>query len=145
MSSSLKAINVLLLDYIVAIYPLFLTVVFYFCIEICDRSTRLMLLCRSPMTKCCHKAWNPKRTILKTFVTFFLLSYSKLFFVSMDLLLAARSYNIRGEPVPNSTVLLYDPTIRFFHTEHIPYATIALFVLLAFNNLLPPLLLLLYL
>ena len=40
-----------------------------------------------------------------------------------------------------SAVLLYDPTIKF---EHIPYATIALFVLLAFNNLLPPLLLLLY-
>ena len=40
-------------------------------------------------------------------------------------------------------MLFYDPSIRFFHSEHIPYAVLALSVIVIFV-LLPPLLLLLY-
>lgn len=99
-----------------------------------------------PIRKCFKSicaAWNPKTTILSTFATFFLLSYSKFLFVSIGLLLAVVSYNSKGETVSNSAVLLYDPTIRYFHSEHIPYAVLALSVLLIFV-LLPCLFLLLY-
>ena len=45
--------------------------------------------------------------------------------------------------IANSTVLLYDSTIRFFHSEHIPYVVVSMSVIVIFV-LLPPLLLLLY-
>ena len=51
--------------------------------------------------------------------------------------------DINGELVPTSTVLFYDPSVRFFHSEHIPYAILALSVIVVFV-LLPPLLLLVY-
>ena len=82
---------------------------------------------RSFYTSC-----NPRRTILNTFATFFFLSYSKLLFTSIYFLLAFQSYNSHGERVSSSAVLLYDPNIRFFHSEHILYATVALLVLLVF-------------
>ena len=142
-STSFKAINNLLFDYVIAIYPLFFTVFIYLCIEFYDRNNRLTVLLSFPFRKCLffHTTWDPKKTILKIFATFFLLSYSKLLFVSISLLLAAPSHNSEGKIVSN--VLVFDPSIRFFHSEHIPYVVLALFVTLIFV-LLPPLLLLLY-
>ena len=45
----------------------------------------------------------------------------KLLFTSIKLLFAVKAYNSDGEVVPDSTVLHYDPSIRFFQSEHIPY------------------------
>ena len=78
-------IDVLLFDYIISIYPLFLTGFLYVCIELYDRKYRLIVFLSSPMRKCFkifHTTWDPKRMILNTFATFFLLSYLKLLFVS---------------------------------------------------------------
>ena len=98
----------------------------------------------SPLRKCFkifHTTWDPKRTILNTFATFFLLSYSKLLFVSVSLLLAVQSYDREG--TMNSTILVFDHSISFFSLKHIPYAIFAISVIFVFV-LLPPLLLLLY-
>ena len=143
-SPSFKSINVLFFDYIVASYPLFLTMLIYFCIEVYDRQ-HIISFPSCPLRNCFrsfHTSWNPRRTILNTFATFLFLSYSKLLFTSIHFLLAFQSYNSHGES-SSSAVLLYDPNIRFFYSEHIPYATVALLVLLVFI-ILPPLLLLLY-
>ena len=143
-SPSFKSINVLLFDYIIASYPLFLTMLIYLSIEVHDRKQTLFwrYLPRNCF-KMFHTSWNPKRTILNTFATFLLLSYSKLLFTSIRLLLAFQSHNIYGEKVLSSSLLLYDPTIRFFHNEHVPYAVVALLVILIFI-ILPPILLLVY-
>ena len=145
-SPSTKAINSLLFDYLVAFYPLVFTSFVYVSIELYDRNFRIFLLFSCPIRKCMtifHTTWDPRRTILNTFITFFLLSYSKLLFVSINLLIASQSFNSRGERVPNTVVLLYDPSIRFFHSEHIPYAVLALLVIVVFV-LLPLLVLVLY-
>ena len=80
---------------------------------------------------------------MNTFTTFFLLSYSKFLFVSINLLSAVQVYNSHGKV--DSKVLLYDPTIRirYFHSEHIPYAILAASILVVFI-LVPPLFLVLY-
>ena len=95
----------------------------------------------SPIRKCCNPAWNPKKTILNTFTTPCLLSYSKFLFVSINLLSAVPVYNSHVKT--DSKVLLYDPTIRYFHSEHIPYVILALSILVVFIFL-PSLFLLLY-
>ena len=142
-SSSLKAVDCVLFQYILAIYPLLFTGVAYFCID-----HQGFVICCSPFKKCLSKvcktmSWDPKRTILHTFATFFLLSYTKLLFTSFSLLLAVHSYNDTGQRVSKSTVLLFDPSIRFLHSEHVPYASIALFILLT-CIIPPPILLVLY-
>ena len=72
--------------------------------------------------------WNPKETTLS---------------LTVNLFLAVPVYDCRNESVPVSTVLLYDPSIRFLHSEHIPYVIISVFVIIVFI-LLPALLLFLY-
>ena len=145
-SESTKAIQILLFDYIVAIYPLMLTAVILLCLELYDKNYRVIVFLSSPFIRlysmlACND-WDPKRRILNTSATFFLLSYSKLLFVSIGLLLPIQSYNSQGVAVPDSTVLLYDPTIMFFHSEHIPYALLAFFTLVIV--LLHPVFLMLY-
>ena len=143
-SLSFKAINSLLFEYVIAIYPLLLTVFIYTCIELHDRNWRLVRFLCSPVRVCFskfHTTWNPKRTVLNTFATFLLLSKSKILLTSISLLLAVQSYNSSGDKV--SAVLVYDPNIGFFSYEHIPYVILASFLLLIFV-VLPALLLLLY-
>ena len=142
-STSLRPINVLLFDYLIAIFPLTITFLTYLCLELHDRNCRLLLYLTFPIRKCMFlNAWDPRPTILKTFVTFILLSYSKLLFTSIKLVLAFQAYNVEGEVVSNSAVLIYDPSVRFFHSEHIPYVVLAFFVIMVL--ILPLLLLLLY-
>ena len=145
-STSFKSINVLLFDYVIAFYPILLTLIIYMTIELYDRNCWIIACLAIPVKKifCLfHRRWNPKTTILNTCVTFILLAYSKLLCTSINLIFAIQSYDRKGEIIPDSTVLFYDPTIRFFHSEHIPYAILA-FSILAIFVLLPPLLLLLY-
>ena len=111
--------------------------------ELHDRNCQIIVYLCTPLKIIVHGNWNPKESILNTCVTFLLLSYSKLLFVSINLLVGIPSYNCNGEAISNSKVLLYEPTIRFFHSEHISYVVLALSVIVIFV-LLPPLLLLLY-
>ena len=115
-------------------------------IELHDHNYRVVAVVCMPLRKLYHYnkgRWNPKQSILSTFATFLLLSYSKLLFVSCNFLFTVKSYNSTGDPIPNSNVLLYDPSIQYFKLEHTPYIIIALSVIILFI-LLPPLLMLLY-
>ena len=145
-SSSFKSIDILLFDYIIGFYPIVLTLFIYIGIELHDKHCQIVTYITFPIVKFFHLfriTWNPRTTILNTCFTFILLAYSKLLFTSINLLFAVRSYYSNGEVVPDSTVLFYDPTIRFFHSEHIPCAILALSVIVFFV-ILPPLVLLLY-
>ena len=143
-SASFKAINTLLFDYVIAIYPLMLTAFIYLCIKLYDGNNKIIVSLSSPIRRCftcINPTWNPRRKILNTFATFCLLSYTKFLFVSINLLAGVQIYNSHGKT--GSKVLLYDPTIRFFHSEHIPYVVLASTVIVIFIFI-PPLFLLLY-
>ena len=145
-STSLKSINVHILDYIIAFYPIVLTFIIYTFIVLHDRNCRIAVYLTIPVKmlfRLFNRNWNPKTTILNTCITFILIAYSKFLFTSINLLFGVKTYSSDGKVVPNSTVLLYDPTIKFFDSQHIPYAVFALFIIVVFV-LLPPLLLLLY-
>ena len=145
-SSSLKAINTLFFDYIIALYPILMTILVYALIELHDHNCKIVVILSLPLRKfyrCCQGRWDPKQSILSTFATFLLLSYSKLLFVSCNFLFAVQSYNSTGNLVPDSTILLYDPNFPYFKPKHVPYIIIALSVITVFIFL-PPLLLLLY-
>ena len=133
-------------DYITALYPILLTILVYALIELHARNCRVVAIASMPLRQLYHYfdgRWDPKQSILSTFATFLLLSYSKILFASCNFLIAVQSYNSTGDQVPNSTILLYDPNIHYFTSEHIiPYIITALSALIFI--LLPPLFLLLY-
>ena len=142
-SPVLKSIHVILFDYIIAVYPVILTIVIYVAIELYDRNCRIIVLLSAPLRLLWWRNWRPRETILNTCATFLLLSYSKFLFISTSLLFNIHIHTCNGEVTSNSTVFLYDPSIKFLSSEHIPYVVLALSVTAIFV-VLPPLLLSLY-
>ena len=135
----------LALEYVVAVYPLLLTLVVYVCVEMYDSGVRVVVCVWRPFHVCFtrfRRRWNPKGSVINTFATFLLLSYSKLLTVSYKLLDASTLYNNSGERV-GPDVLYYNASIEYFSREHLPFALPAICVLLVFV-VFPPLLLLLY-
>ena len=143
-STFIKAIDILLFDYIIAFFPLLITIFVLVGIELYDRNCRVAVIISTPLKLVCRKRnWNPKRAILKTCATFLLLSYSKILFVSINLIFAVPLYDCSGSSISDNTVLLFDPSVTLFHSNHIPYVILALSIIAVFV-VLPPLLLLLY-
>ena len=85
-----------------------------------------------------------KSSIVEAFATFFLLSYVKLLSVSFDLLVPVRiaTYVQHSNGSLVGMYLYYDATVEYFGEKHLPFAVLALFVML-FLILFPILLLLL--
>ena len=73
-NASFNAINTLILEYITAIYPLAFSAAIYICIDLYDRNNRVIVFLSSPIRRCFNSTWNPRKTNLNTFTTFFLLS-----------------------------------------------------------------------
>ena len=141
----MSTLHTLALEYIVAVYPLLLTLVIYVCIEMYDRGVRVVVCVWRPFHVCFtrfRRRWNPKGSVINTFATFLLLSYSKLLTVSYQLLDASTLYNITGRTV-GPPVLYYNASIEYFSHQHLLLALPALCVLLVFVAF-PLLLLLMY-
>ena len=92
-----------------------------------------------PIRKCFNPSWNPKKTILNTFTTFCLLSYSKFLFISINFLSAVQVYNNHG--LKSYYMILQSGT--FTPNTYHGYIILALSILVVFIFL-PPLFLLLY-
>ena len=99
-SQSLKNIHVLALQYVSAFYPLLLIALTYTCIELHGHNFRPIVWLWKPFHKCCvnvRRRWDTKASLIDVFATFLLLSYSKLLFISLYLLLGAEIYTADGE------------------------------------------------
>ena len=142
LNCEVTTIQVLTLDYAVAIYPIVLITLTYILVELHDHSFRIIIWLWKPFHICfarLRREWNIKASLIEAFATFLLLSYVKFLNVSSDLLLPTRVFNIHGE----SRLHLYYNGAEYFGKEHLPYGILALAVLLVFN-IFPLLLLLLY-
>ena len=146
-SDRLTNLHVLTMEYLVAFFPLFLTALTYIIIQIHARDcTILVVLWRpfsvwfAPLVR--RYQWNPAESLVHVFVTFLILSYSKLLFVSFTLLRYTPIQNSRGALVA-PRVLYYDASVTFLSREHLSFALLAIFVLFTFN-ILPLLVVVLY-
>ena len=140
-----STLHALALEYAVAIYPLLLTLLIYLCIQMYDSGVRVVVCVWRPFHVCFtrfRRRWDPKGSVINAFATFLLLSYSKLLTVSYSLLDASKLYNNKGERV-GPAVLYHNASIKYFSRQHLPFAVLAISVLLVFV-LFPLLLLLLY-
>ena len=142
---SINTLQLLALEYTIAAYPLFLIMITYALVEMHDRSFNFVIWLWKPFRRCFirfRRHWDVKTYLIDAFGTFLLLSYVKFLSASFDLLTPVHLYNAHGETT-NETYLYYDATIQYFSRQHLPYAILAIMVLILFN-VLPIVLLCLY-
>ena len=145
-SSNIKAVHALALEYLVAFYPIFLILLTYVCIKLHDNNFRPVVWLWKPFhTHFAHfrRRWDSKASIINTFTTFLLLSFSKILFVSFTLLSISYIDVYGHDVIHKECVLYFDSTIKCYSQEHSILSTIAICVLLIFI-ISPILLLILY-
>ena len=131
----MASLQVFCMEYIFVLYPLFLLIVTYVCIELHARNFRLVVYLWKPFHKCFAKVrrnWSTSDSIIHAYTTFFFLSLSILVFLCFNVLYTTNVYNVNG--TVSMVVLVYEPTMKSFSPQHLPYAiiAIALLVLLGF-------------
>ena len=140
-------LQTLALDIVVGVYPLLLMVMTYLLVKLYDRNFKLLVIMWKPFGLVFHlfrSNWELRTSLIDAFATFFLLSTMKLLSVSFDLLVPVKVYNLDYTGKYNHSLFLYyDATIPYFGNRHLPYAILAISVLVIFI-LLPVLLLILY-
>ena len=145
LNPNMNILQVFALDYVIAAYPLFLIIITFALVKLHDHNFKPIVWLWKPFRRCFirfRRHWDVKTSLIDAFVTFFLLSYVKLFSVSFDLLIPVHLYNVHGDSL-NQTYVYYNATILYFGKQHLPYAILAITVLILFT-IVPILLLCLY-
>ena len=140
-----NTLQVIALDYIIAVYPLLLIVLSYLLVTLYDRNVKIIVWLWKPFVPLFirfRRQWNIRSSLVDAFATFLLLSYVKILSVSVDLLMPVLVHDQNGHRLPQ-LYLFNQGDVAFFGSHHRPYACLALFFLLTFT-LLPMLLLFLY-
>ena len=137
-----NTLQVLALDYIIAVYPLLLITLSYLLVLLYDRNVRLIVCLWKPLFIRFRRQWNIRSSLVDAFATFLLLSYVKILSVSVDILMPVVLYDQNGHTLPK-LYLFNQGDVAFLGSQHLPYACLALFFLLTFT-LMPMLLLFLY-
>ena len=125
-------------------YPLALIILTYTLVTLHYPNCRLVVCLWRPFLKCCihfRRQWNIQNSLVNTFATFLLLSYVKFLSVLFDILTLTFLWDKWRRHI--GTVLHYDGSVEYFGADHLPYAVLAITVLLVFT-VLPILLLCLY-
>ena len=78
-----STLTVLALDYAVAIYPLLLTVISYFLIQLHARNVRIVVILWKPFRyifTLLRRNWDSKTTVIDAYATFYILSFTKILY-----------------------------------------------------------------
>ena len=140
----MTVVQTLLLDYCIAFYPLFLLVLTYSLAAMYNRNCKIIVLLWKPFRRVLRplsQDLDIQTTLIESFSTLYLLSVIKIQSVSMDLLLPTTLYYPNGKKKGYYLYLAGD--VLYFGPHHLPYALLALLLLVIFV-LLPIMLLLLY-
>ena len=141
---NINTLEVLALDYLIAVYPMLLMVIAYSLVELHGHGVRPVLYMWRPFHYFFarfRREWDVHTSIIDAFVTFFLLSTTKLFNVSSQLLMPTELFTAYGDSLG---LYLYDnASIKYFGPKHLPYGLLALAIMTVFI-ILPTCLLILY-
>ena len=140
----INTLEVLALDYLIAVYPMLLMVIAYSLVELHGYGFRLVLYMWRPFHYFFarfRRKWDLRTSIIDTFVTFFLLSTTRLLDVSLRLLMATELSTADGKSL--GLYLYENASIKYFGLQHLPYGLLAIAVLTLFI-ILPTCLLILY-
>ena len=144
MCVNVTTLQALSLEYIVAVYPLFLIMVTCVASKLHSRGCKVVIWVWKPFQMCLlkvKKEWDVKMSMIDVFATFLVLSYQKILSTNFDLLAFTSPKNSTGKSV--GVYLYYDASYEYFGSKHLPYGILALTMFTCFN-LIPLLLLLFY-
>ena len=137
----------LALDYTIGIYPLSLLVLSYVLIHLYDIHFKPLVWIWKPFRavfSLFNSKWEIKTSLIDAFSTLLLLAYVKTLNTSFDLLIPVNVYQLSSSgQLTRSWRLYIDATLVYFGPRHLPYAILAIVMLLIFM-ILPMLLLFLY-
>ena len=141
---SLRMVHVLALRLVLAFYPLLLVIITYLVIQLKARNIRILtwlwgLVCLNCVRW--RRIWQAKTSVINAFASCVLLSYSK--FVQESLLYVSPSEIHYSNGTLVGRVLSFDTSMHFLGRRHMPYAIVAIVMLLTFG-VLPPLILTFY-
>ena len=128
-------LGTLALDYAIAVYPLFLMLITYFLIVLYDRNYKVVTTTWKPfraLFTLFRRNWDIRTSVIDVYATFFLLSNIKFLSVTFDLLVPTHVYDINPNNYSKTLVLYYSGDVKYFGEEHLPYAILALFMLMVF-------------
>ena len=102
----MTTLQVLALDYLVAVYPLFLIFLTYTAVLLHDRYSIVVKIWRPAyrVFSCIRREWNIRGSLIQAFATFMVLSYVKILNVSFDLLFLLNLTDIKGAKVGHTRV-----------------------------------------
>ena len=134
-SSRIKTVHALALEYIVAFYPISLILVTYACIKLHDNNFRPVVWLWKPFHR--HfvhfrRRWDAKASIVNAFTTFLLLSFSKILFVSFTLLRTFGGRYSAHDLAERKCFMYYDATVQCSTQEYYVFVSIAACVLVIF-------------
>ena len=120
--------QMLSLDYIVALYPFLLIFMTYVLVTAYDKQYRLVVWMWRPFQWCVHryrKTWDIRTSLIEIFATFILFSYVKISSISVQILASTATHDVAGNRLQHDYTL-YDGTIKYFGSAHLPYALLAI-------------------
>ena len=144
LNAKIRFIDVEVLEYLVAFYPIFLIFLTCICVELHGRNFRPLVLVWRPFHKCfvrLRREWNAKNDLIDVFITFFVLSYNKFIILILVLLRSNHVTHITESGLTFETHLTAG--IDSSSTYHI-LLSILVIVIGIIYNILPLLLLLLH-
>ena len=143
LSPHMTTLHAVLLEYLIAIFPLLMVLLAYYSVKLYDRGNRAIFWVCRPVHTCLarlRRSIDIRSSLVDAFATFIILSVNKVIFTSSFILQPLYVYS----PYGNRSVFVYlDPTMEYFGWHHLPYALIA-FLFSFFLILVPLLLLFLY-
>ena len=141
---NMGAMDYYLLQYVSALYPLFIMAIILSIIRYCPGCTpaRYLWYAIRPCIKKIRNRISIKQTVIHGFIAFFLLTYANFVNISFQILAFAYFEDKIGHHNP-VIVPFIQGTIEYFGEHHQPYAFIAILLLMIFG-ILPLLLLIVY-
>ena len=143
LTPSANILHILSLDYIIAAYPLVLILLTYILVKLHNRGNAIVTYAWMPFHHCFsryRRYLGVRTSLVNVFATFLVLSYVKFITVSMDILAPVNVYDIQGN---YETFVYLNASMTYCGKEHLPFAFLAISVLIIFT-IIPLVLFLLY-
>ena len=128
----MSTLTVMALEYTVALYPIFFTVVVYYCITLHDNGCRILVFCWRPFHWCFARfrgTWELKGSVINAFATILLLSYSKICSISVGLLHSVKLIDVCGGGYHR---VYYDASYEMLSKHHLPHVVLASIIVTIF-------------
>ena len=128
--------QVLLLEYAIGVYPLFLILLTFFLVKLHDNFAIVVWFWR-PFHRCLvvfRRQWNTQNYLVHALATFIVLSYVKILNTFFEFLIPSQLYDIEGNHI-HKAYWYYDGRVDMTSKSYLPYLVLALFMLLFFNVL----------